>query len=87
MPIATPEIYADMLDRAKKGASAYPAINVSSSQTITAAIRGFAEAESDGIIQFSWAVLNTHLAQQLRTWLTVQLRSQSLHMSLQKITK
>jgi len=43
-----------MLDRAKKGAFAYPAINVSSSQTITAALRGFAEAESDGIIQFSW---------------------------------
>ena len=54
MPIATPEIYADMLDRAKKGAFAYPAINVSSSQTLIAAIRGFAEAESDGIIQFSW---------------------------------
>ena len=54
MPIATPEIYLEMLDRAKKGAFAYPAINVSSSQTITAAIRGFAEAESDGIIQFSW---------------------------------
>jgi len=54
MPIATPEIYAEMLDRAKKGAYAYPAINVSSSQTITAAIRGFAEAQSDGIIQFSW---------------------------------
>ncbi len=54
MPIATPEIFADMLDRAKKGTFAYPAINVSSSQTITAAIRGFAEAESDGIIQFSW---------------------------------
>ncbi len=54
VPIATPEIYADMLDRAKKGAFAYPAINVSSSQTVTAAIRGFAEAESDGIIQFSW---------------------------------
>jgi len=54
VPIATPEIYVDMLDRAKKSAFAYPAINVSSSQTITAAIRGFAEAESDGIIQFSW---------------------------------
>ena len=54
MPIATPEIYAEMSDRAKKGAFAYPAINVSSSQTITAAIRGFAEAQSDGIIQFSW---------------------------------
>ena len=54
MPIASPEIYAEMLNRAKKGAFAYPAINVSSSQTIIAAIRGFAEAESDGIIQFSW---------------------------------
>jgi fructose-bisphosphate aldolase class II len=54
MAIATPEIYAEMLDRAKKGAYAYPAINVSSSQTLIAAIRGFAEAESVGIIQFSW---------------------------------
>jgi fructose-bisphosphate aldolase class II len=54
MPIATPEIYGQMLDRAKAGAFAYPAINVSSSQTVIAAIRGFAEAESDGIIQFSW---------------------------------
>ena len=54
MAIATPEVYAQMLDRAKKGAFAYPAINVSSSQSIIAAIRGFAEAESDGIIQFSW---------------------------------
>jgi fructose-bisphosphate aldolase class II len=54
MPIATPEVYAAMLDRAKAGSFAYPAINVSSSQTIIGAIRGFAEAESDGIIQFSW---------------------------------
>ncbi|MGL5866755.1 MAG: class II fructose-bisphosphate aldolase [Dermatophilaceae bacterium] len=53
MPIATPEVYADMLDRAKDGSFAYPAINITSSQTITAAIRGFAEAESDGIIQVS----------------------------------
>ncbi|MGL4174037.1 MAG: class II fructose-bisphosphate aldolase [Actinomycetota bacterium] len=53
MPIATPESYADMLDRAKAGAFAYPAINVSSSQTLNAAIRGFAEAESDGIVQVS----------------------------------
>ncbi len=53
MPIATPEIYADMLDRAKAGSFAYPAINVSSSQTLNAALQGFAEAESDGIIQVS----------------------------------
>ncbi len=54
MPIATPETYAAMLDRAKAGAFAYPAINCTSSQTIVAAIRGFAEAESDGIVQVSW---------------------------------
>ncbi len=53
MPIATPESYADMLDRAKKGRFAYPAINVTSSQTLHAALRGFAEAESDGIVQVS----------------------------------
>ncbi len=53
MPIATPETYAEMLDRAKAGAFAYPAINVTSSQTLNAAIRGFAEAESDGIVQVS----------------------------------
>jgi len=54
MPIATPEIYAEMLDRAKAGSFAYPAINVSSSQTLIGAIRGFAEAKSDGIVQISW---------------------------------
>ncbi len=54
MPIATPETYASMIDRAKAGAFAYPAINCSSSQTVIAALQGFAEAESDGIIQFSW---------------------------------
>src|SRR5258706_12748196 len=53
MPIASPEVYAEMIDRAKAGAFAYPAINVTSSQTLNAAIRGFAEAESDGIIQVS----------------------------------
>ena len=53
MPIATPEVYAEMLNRARDGKFAYPAINVTSSQTITAALQGFAEAESDGIIQIS----------------------------------
>jgi fructose-bisphosphate aldolase class II len=53
MPIATVEVYAEMLDRAKAGAFAYPAINVSSSQTLNAALAGFAEAGSDGIIQIS----------------------------------
>jgi fructose-bisphosphate aldolase class II len=53
MPIATPEVYAEMLDRAKAKSFAYPAINVTSSQTVNAAIRGFADAESDGILQVS----------------------------------
>ncbi|PPK67908.1 class II fructose-bisphosphate aldolase [Actinokineospora auranticolor] len=53
MPIATPEVYAEMLDRAKANEFAYPAINVTSSETLNAALRGFAEAESDGIIQVS----------------------------------
>ena len=53
MPIASPDVYAEMIDRAKAGSFAYPAINVTSSQTLNAAIRGFAEAESDGIVQIS----------------------------------
>ena len=53
MPIATPEVYAAMLDAAKRGSFAYPAINVSSSQTLNAALQGFTEAGSDGIVQVS----------------------------------
>ncbi len=53
MPIATPEIYAAMLNKAKAESFAFPAINVTSSQTLNAALAGFAEAESDGIIQVS----------------------------------
>ncbi|WP_354575794.1 class II fructose-bisphosphate aldolase [Frigoribacterium sp. UYMn621] len=51
MPIATPEQYADMLDRAKAGGFAYPAINASSSSTINGILQGLTEAGSDGIIQ------------------------------------
>jgi fructose-bisphosphate aldolase class II len=53
MPIATPETYAEMLHRAKEHSFAFPAINCTSSETINAAIKGFADAGSDGIIQFS----------------------------------
>jgi fructose-bisphosphate aldolase class II len=53
MPIATPEQYNEMIDRAKQQGFAYPAINVTSSETFIAAIRGFSEAGSDGIIQIS----------------------------------
>ena len=53
MPIATPEVYAEMLDRAKANAFAFPAINCVGSESVNAAIKGFADAGSDGIIQFS----------------------------------
>ena len=53
IPIATPEIYAQMLDRAKQQGFAYPAINVSYTQTLNAALKGFADAGSDGIVQIS----------------------------------
>ena len=53
MPIATPEVYADMLDRAKANGFAYPAINVTSSESLNAALRGFSDAGSDGILQIS----------------------------------
>jgi fructose-bisphosphate aldolase class II len=53
MPIATPAQYRAMLDAAQKGGYAYPAINVTSIVTINGALRAFAEAKSDGIIQVS----------------------------------
>ena len=54
MAVATPDQYAEMIDRAKAGKFAYPAVNVSSSQTAIAALQGFTEAGSDGIIQVSF---------------------------------
>jgi fructose-bisphosphate aldolase, class II len=53
MPIATPEVYAQMLDTAKRQGFAFPAINVTSTQTLNAALKGFADAGSDGIVQIS----------------------------------
>jgi fructose-bisphosphate aldolase class II len=53
VPIATPEVYNQMLDSAKSGEYAYPAINLSSSLTLNAALRGLADAGSDGILQVS----------------------------------
>jgi fructose-bisphosphate aldolase class II len=53
VPIATPEKYNEMLDKAKSEGYAYPAINVTSSATLNAALRGFADADSDGIVQVS----------------------------------
>src|SRR5690606_32732005 len=53
MPIATPDQYAEMLEKAKSRGFAYPAINVSSSQTVNAVLQGLTEAGSDGILQVS----------------------------------
>ena len=53
MPIATPQQYREMLDAAQAGDYAYPAINVSSMVTANAALKGFAEKKSDGMIQVS----------------------------------
>jgi fructose-bisphosphate aldolase class II len=53
MPIATPQQYRAMIDAARAGEYAYPAVNVSSSETLNAALRGFAEARSDGIVQIT----------------------------------
>ncbi|MEE6263424.1 class II fructose-bisphosphate aldolase [Plantactinospora sonchi] len=51
MPVATPALYREMLDRAKQHHFAYPAVNVRSSTELHGALSGFAEAASDGIIQ------------------------------------
>jgi fructose-bisphosphate aldolase, class II len=51
--IPNPEEYAQMLEAASSGGYAFPAVNVSSSETLNAALRGFAEAESDGIVELT----------------------------------
>jgi fructose-bisphosphate aldolase class II len=53
MPVATPDQYRSMIDTARSAGFAYPAVNVSSSETLNAALRGFAEARSDGIVQIT----------------------------------
>src|ERR671936_3028556 len=53
VPIATHEQYAEMLATARAGGYAYPAVNVTSSSTLNASMRGYAEAGSDGIVQMT----------------------------------
>jgi fructose-bisphosphate aldolase, class II len=53
MPLATPVQYREMIYAARAGGFAYPAVNVTSSQTLNAALRGLAEARSDGIVQIT----------------------------------
>jgi fructose-bisphosphate aldolase class II len=53
MPVADYSQYCEMLDRARKGRFAYPAINVTSLTAVNAVLRGLAESGSDGIVQVS----------------------------------
>ena len=53
MPVADYQTYCRMLDRAREGRFAYPAINVTSLTTANAVLKGLAESQSDGIIQVS----------------------------------
>ena len=53
MPVVDYKTYRKMLDRAFEHKFAYPAINVTSLTTANAALKGFADAKSDGIIQVS----------------------------------
>jgi len=53
MPVASYEIFCEMLERARKNSFAYPAINVTSLTTANAVLKGLAECGSDGIIQVS----------------------------------
>jgi fructose-bisphosphate aldolase, class II len=70
MPIATPEVYAQMLDTAKRQGFAFPAINVTSTQTLNAALKGFADAGSDGIVQISTGGAEYLSGQQVKDMVT-----------------
>ena len=53
MPIATTDQYVEMLENAKKGGFAYPAINIVNLEGIQAALQAFSECNTDGMIQVS----------------------------------
>jgi fructose-bisphosphate aldolase class II len=53
MPVADYARYCDMLDRARTGKFAYPAVNVTSLTTANGVLKGLSESRSDGIIQVS----------------------------------
>src|SRR3954449_1150535 len=53
MPVADFKTYGKMLDRAREGGFAFPAVNVTSLTTANAVLRGLAESKADGIIQVS----------------------------------
>lgn len=53
MPIVDSKGYQAMLENARKNQYAYPAFNITSSETANAVLLGLKEAKSDGIIQVS----------------------------------
>jgi fructose-bisphosphate aldolase class II len=53
MPVADFKTYCQILDRAREGGFALPAVNVTSLTTANAVLRGLAESKADGIIQVS----------------------------------
>jgi len=53
MPVVNYQGYAAILDSARKNHYAYPAFNITSSETANAVLLGLKEAKSDGIIQIS----------------------------------
>jgi len=53
MPVADYPTYRNMLDRARAGRFAYPAVNVTSLTTVNGVLKGLADSGSDGIIQVS----------------------------------
>jgi fructose-bisphosphate aldolase, class II len=53
MPVADFKTYCSMLDRARAGRFAFPAVNVTSLTTANSVLRGLAESKADGIIQVS----------------------------------
>ena len=78
MPLATAHQYAAMLDAAAVGGYTYAAINVTSSETLNAALRGFRLANADGIVQLSVggaAVLNGAAVQEARSWVHARSRA------------
>jgi len=53
MPVVDFQKYCTMLERARAGKFAYPAVNVTSLTTANAVLKGLADSKSDGIIQVS----------------------------------
>ena len=53
MAVVNAQQYLNMLQRAKQGRFAYPAFNVTSTETVNAVLLGLKQANADGIVQIS----------------------------------